>query len=410
MKKILYLSYDGLTDPLGQSQVLPYLKGLSEKGYLFHVISCEKKKNVFEQKEKIEEIIKDSGITWHPISYTKNPAVISTLWDLWRMKRKAFSLHRKENFQIVHCRSYIASLIGLRMKKTFGLKFIFDMRGFWADERVEGNLWNLKNTIYKFIYNYFKKKETDFFSNADYTVSLTEKGKQIIHRWKHIPNQPIPIQVIPCCVNTEHFSKEKISQQQLLELKKKLGIQEKDFVLSYLGSIGTWYLLEEMLLFFKRLLQSKPDSKFLFITQESKENIFDGARKINLSSEKIIVQKSSYADVPALLPLSNASVFFIKKSFSKQASSPTKQAEVLSMGIPLICNCGIGDTDEIIQQGCGLLIKNFNDDEYDKIIFSLDKLLKIPPQNIRTIAIENFSLKKGVERYDSLCKNILKTN
>jgi len=26
-KRVLYLSYDGLTDPLGQSQILPYVKG-----------------------------------------------------------------------------------------------------------------------------------------------------------------------------------------------------------------------------------------------------------------------------------------------------------------------------------------------------------------------------------------------
>ena len=40
---ILYLSYDGMTDPLGQSQVLPYLAGLSKKGFRFHLISFENK-------------------------------------------------------------------------------------------------------------------------------------------------------------------------------------------------------------------------------------------------------------------------------------------------------------------------------------------------------------------------------
>ena len=39
--KVLYIMYDGLTDPLGQSQVLSYLKHLS-KNYSFHVIGYEK--------------------------------------------------------------------------------------------------------------------------------------------------------------------------------------------------------------------------------------------------------------------------------------------------------------------------------------------------------------------------------
>ena len=30
-KQILYISYDGITDPLGQSQILPYIIGLTKK-------------------------------------------------------------------------------------------------------------------------------------------------------------------------------------------------------------------------------------------------------------------------------------------------------------------------------------------------------------------------------------------
>ena len=42
MKNILFISYDGMTDPLGQSQVIPYLQGLSKKGFQFYLLSCEK--------------------------------------------------------------------------------------------------------------------------------------------------------------------------------------------------------------------------------------------------------------------------------------------------------------------------------------------------------------------------------
>src|SRR5438874_2415318 len=41
-KKILFISYDGMTDPLGQSQVIPYLANLSKFGYRFTIFSCDK--------------------------------------------------------------------------------------------------------------------------------------------------------------------------------------------------------------------------------------------------------------------------------------------------------------------------------------------------------------------------------
>jgi len=48
---VLYISYDGMTDPLGQSQVISYLAGLSRKGYRIHLLSSEKK-NRFAQHQQ----------------------------------------------------------------------------------------------------------------------------------------------------------------------------------------------------------------------------------------------------------------------------------------------------------------------------------------------------------------------
>ena len=41
--KNLFITYDGLLDPLGQSQILPYLKIIA-KEYPINVLSFEKKK------------------------------------------------------------------------------------------------------------------------------------------------------------------------------------------------------------------------------------------------------------------------------------------------------------------------------------------------------------------------------
>lgn len=54
------------------------------------------------------------------------------------------------------------------------------MRGFWPDERIEGNIWSLNNPIFRVVYNYFKRQEKKYFAKADYTISLTEAGKKEI--------------------------------------------------------------------------------------------------------------------------------------------------------------------------------------------------------------------------------------
>ena len=129
-KNILYLSYDGMTDPLGQSQVLPYLIGLTKEGFNFHIISFEKQHRFEMNKDHIQKICDDSNIIWHPNSYTQKSPLFTTIWDVYRMKKLAKKLNKDSQFHIVHCRSYISALVGLSMKKQYGTKFIFDMRCF----------------------------------------------------------------------------------------------------------------------------------------------------------------------------------------------------------------------------------------------------------------------------------------
>ena len=60
VRSILYISYDGMLEPLGQSQVLAYLKWLAV-GRSIHLVSYEKQNdwaNIAERK-RISQDIKD---------------------------------------------------------------------------------------------------------------------------------------------------------------------------------------------------------------------------------------------------------------------------------------------------------------------------------------------------------------
>ncbi len=405
--KVLYLSYDGMTDPLGQSQVIPYLQGLSKLGLNFTLVSFEKAERFEKFKNTIGTILEQSNIEWVPLSYTKRPPILSTVYDVLRLRNKALELNKTRNFQVVHCRSYISALVGLGMKQKLGTKFIFDMRGFYADERVDGGLWPLNKPVYKAVYDFFKRKEREFLTNADYTISLTENGKQEIQTWQQIPHQPIPIQVIPCCADLQKFSPKSVNHTKLAELKTSLAITDKDFVLSYLGSVGTWYMLDEMLDFFKCLLEQKPEAKFLFITNEPAQLVLSKARQKNIPPEKFIITPSPHALVPTYLALSSVSIFFIKPVFSKKASSPTKQGEIMGMGIPYVCNTGVGDVDEIMKDTqSGVAVEEFNTVAYNRAINTLLQT-KTDQQTILKGASKYYSLMEGVKKYYSVYSRIL---
>jgi glycosyltransferase involved in cell wall biosynthesis len=403
MKKVLYVSYDGLTDNLGQSQILPYLIGLSKNGHKFRVISFEKPERYNSQKAKIQKICDTNNIKWIPQSYTKSPPVLSTLKDMRKMRKKAKQEYQKENFDIVHCRSYLPGLIGLYLKKKFGVRFIFDIRGFWADERIEGGIWDRSKPIYNWIFSYFKRKEVQLFQQADHIISLTNAGLKIIANHKKWKVSKSKITVIPCCVDLDHFDPAQINPLAKENLSKALKINVNQKVLGYIGSIGTWYMLDEMLDFFRVQYEKSNAYVFLFVTQESSDKIWQRAIGKGLPKESIKIVSAAHKYVPLHISLFDFSIFFIRPTFSKQASSPTKQGELMAMGIPVVCNSGVGDTDKIVQHyKSGVVLEEFSDKAYETIDLEPSNF---NPASIRKGAQDAYSLKGGIEKYHSIYFN-----
>jgi glycosyltransferase involved in cell wall biosynthesis len=404
LKNILFISYDGMTDPLGQSQVLPYLTGLSKRGYKFTLLSCEKPERFAQHEALIRTITQNAGIDWQPISFTASPPILAKYYDLYRLQKRAEELHKEKNFAMAHCRSYVSAAIGLKLKEKFGLKFFFDMRGFWVDERVDGGLWKLDNPIYKLAYKSYKKKEAEYIRKADMIVSLTEAGKREMQTWPSYSGTPIG--VIPCSADFNLF--ELVTPERKLAGRKALGLPTEGLVVSYLGSISMWYMLDEMLELFALIKERIPGTRFLFITAEPAEVVFDAARKHNLTDADLVVRSAKRQEVPLFTGASDLNVFFIKQSYSKIASSPTKLGEILAMGIPVVCNDKVGDVAEIVAQAdAGLAISEFSRPAYEQVVKAIPELLAKDPAQIRARALGYYSLDNAIASYAELYRQTI---
>jgi glycosyltransferase involved in cell wall biosynthesis len=406
---VLFISYDGLTDPLGQSQVLPYLVGLSKLGYSVSVISAEKKDKFESTKKIINEICQSAHINWLPVFYTKKPPILSTVWDMYKIYKQAIELCNRQPFALVHCRSYLSAIVGLILKKQTSCMMLFDIRGFWADERLDGKTWNIKNPAYNLVYRYFKRKEVALFENSDGIISLTQNAKNEIVS-NIAPSVRVEnITVIPCCADLDLFNKEKIDSKAQDNFRKELGIQPTDTVLSYLGSVGSWYRLDEMFVFFSRLLLQKPTAKFLIISASDKGYISSVMERQGISKESVVITKAARKDVATVLSLSTYSIFFYDIVYSIKACSPTKQGEIMSLGIPIVCNYGIGDTTEIVNKyHAGFTVANFSTVEYDSVIHQLLNT-EFDTKLIQAGAHQEYNLQDGIvaykKTYDKLLSN-----
>jgi glycosyltransferase involved in cell wall biosynthesis len=395
--RVLYLSYDGMTDPLGESQVIPYLDGLSRRGYDITLVSFEKPERS-DAQGRIRELTSASGISWHPEQYTRRPPLLSTLWDVWRMWKAASRLHAERPFALVHCRSYIAALVGRRMQRTLAVRFVFDMRGFWADERVEGRLWDLSNPVFRAAYRFFKRREQQFLEHADGIVSLTNAGLRVMRGMPAGPRMA-EVAVIPCSVDFGLFRP--VSPIARAAARATLGIAPATRVVMYVGSIGTWYMLDEMLEFYRTYRARHADSVLVVFTREDPRLVRAAMESASLPLETVIVRAVSRRELAALLPAAEFGLFFIRPTFSKLASSPTKLGEYLAAGVPVVTNAGVGDVSEILERtGGGVVVNDFSQASFERAISEIDLLVaRNDGGRIRVAAEEFFSLDRAVDAY-----------
>ena len=403
--RTLYITYDGLTDPLGRSQVLPYLVGLAQRGHRITILSCEKPQRLERDGDRIRQLCADAGIEWVPLKYHKQPLIVSSMIDAAALQRAAIRLHRAEQFDLVHCRSYIPARAGLALKRRLGTKFLFDMRGFWPDEKIEGDNWNLANPLYRTAYRYFKRLESRLLRGADHIVSLTEAGKAQLLTRAELATDPAPITVIPCCVDFDHFPLATDAPRAVA--RRTLGIAADAPVLGYLGSLGSWYMGNEMLDFFGAYRSRHPNARFLFVTPDSPDSIRAAAAARGIDRDRLIIRAASREEVPQYMSAADLGIFFIEPVFSKTASSPTKMGEMLALGLPLVTNAGVGDVEALVNDlGCGVAIHEFNDASYAA---ALDRLATLPGSALqrRERALACFDVKLGIDRYDSIYRQLI---
>ena len=194
------------------------------------------------------------------------------------------------------------------------------------------------------------------------------------------------------------------------DFREQLNLPKDQLTLMYLGSIGTWYMLDEMLGFFKRIDYWRNARMPSFCSSRASRKTRYWRQRPKLAYPP---SASSFAPPNArnCRPCSHSQtlgIFFIRPTFSKTASSPTKQGEMMALGMPLICNTGVGDTDRVVEQcNAGALVSQFTDTDYDAVIDDLDNILALNKERIKAGAEAWYSLENGVQKYREVYANLI---
>jgi glycosyltransferase involved in cell wall biosynthesis len=392
--RVLYISYDGILEPLGQSQVLRYLERLVPDHKIV-LVSFEKLDDwqQIERRQALRNQIRESGITWIPLRYHKRPSALATAFDIAQGVSVGAWAVMRHRIRIVHARSYVPSVIALVLKKLFRLKYIFDMRGFWADERVDGGLWPVGGRLYR-VAKWFERR---FLLSADCVVSLTQAAIDEMSTFPYLQGRMPHFEHITTCADLELFrpNSEDAAPRPA----------DRPFTLGYVGSVGVWYLFDETLRCFQLLRERLPNARLHILNRGGHAYIQERMAVLNIDPVAVRVEAEDHDGVARAMQRMDAGVFFIKPVYSKTASAPTKLGEFLGCGVPCLSNTGVGDMATILEsERVGVALGDFSETAMRDAIVRLLQLSREHgiQQRCRQVAMEYFSLEEGGARYRAI--------
>lgn len=385
-----------------QTQVLPYLRELRKDGVDVELLTFEPgwpQSWTAQERATWQAKLATDGIRWHARTYHKRPSLPATLYDIATGAWHARRIVKQTGAQVLHARSHVAAAVGALAKALTGAKLLFDIRGFMAEEYVDAGVWPADGLLFRLT----KAAERKLLRSADAYVVLTEKARQIL-----LSETAKPFAVIPCCVDAGRFAAAATLDREAI--RGELGLSGRR-VLVYVGALGGWYLTEELAEFLATAHAQDPQTFSLILTQSPPEKLTARLQALGVQPENVLVRGVPPAEVPRYLKAADVALSFIKPCFSKLSSSPTKIAEYLASGLPVVSNAGIGDVDEMILGArVGVILREFTPAAYQTALAETETLLAEADLAARcqTTAQTQFDLGTvGGARYRGLYRRLL---
>jgi len=296
---------------------------------------------------------------------------------------------RREGVAILHARNHVPAVMSAAAKKFKGGQLVFDIRGFMPEEYTDAGVWAENGYLYRGL----KKVERYLLRVSDAFVLLTEKAREIVFPGcPDTDNLGRPIEVIPCCVDFRRFEKTDPAARE--SLRAEINVTGRR-VIVYLGSFGGWYMTDEMTEFLAFAHSQDPTTFSMILTQSPRQAVIDRMSILGIKKQDFFVAQVAPGEVPRYLSAADIGISFIKPCYSKQSSSPTKIAEYLASGLPVICNAGIGDLDKLIEGNkVGSLVSDFTPAAYLRALNEIDIMRsdQTSAERLRDVARQEFDL------------------
>ncbi len=255
---------------------------------------------------------------------------------------------------------------------------------------------------------YFKCKilavmEWIIFRRASQILAVSEGLKTHLSQARGVNNDKI--WVLPNCVEDWYSASAQMVRARRLKTRTELELKEK-IVFVYCGSALKWQKVPEMIKLYANVKKAGiMDGHFLIITNE-KDKFRDMLREEGLLGEATIL-KANHHDIPSLLPAGDIGLLLRDNNIVNKVAAPTKAAEYLACGVPILATYGIGNVQGLLEvNGAGIEITLDLERELPKILAFVHNVVSQRDKYMRNaIGLANSHFRWGA--YENVFRSML---
>lgn len=405
---ILYVTFDGVLQPLAFSQVARVITALAKRGFRYRLLSVERKSDLADTARvgRVKDLLSDAGIVWTTVAADLEGSARRSSETLARVGAAALWTASHERLSLVHARGYQAGAIARALRRMTGVPYLFDARGCWIEERSDWFARSVPYALGKFV-------ERGLYRDAAAVVTLTELHANDVIEGAFGKREASSVLAIPTCADYSEFTifadrPARPTSATIVPAEVRHRLDGRA-VLGIVGALNRSYLVEPTLALVKLVCDLMPHAHLLVLTQQQRAYTELLAAR-GIATDRATVASARHDDMPSWLPWVDWGLLLLADTIAKRGSMPTKLAEFFASGVrPVAYGCNSEMTNWVRRAGSGIVLDSI---EYGDLLNATRSIVDSTPnidalRHARQVTAHHFSLSSGVERYESLLRSLL---
>lgn len=404
-RSILYVTVDGVLKPLAYSQVGRVVMGLAGQGFRYDLLSLESPADLAEASRvaDLERRFAEAGVQWTRLAYDEAGNAKAAASNLARLARELRRLAVTRNVRLVHARAYHAATVALAAKRLLGIPYVFDARGRWIDERLQGGRWFTNPAVELAA----RAVERRLYQAASGLVTLTQLHADDIVAGDFGRYSGAPLRVVTTCADFSAFElgRRERAPDELGQLPRDIAQHlHGKLVVALIGSTNPSYRHQESLELAKRILARRTDAHLLVLSGQRRE-FLELLEQHRLPQARFTLTSAAHEQMPDYLSRIDWAIQLLNAGVAKRGSMPTKLAEFFAAGVrPIHFGCNDEVSRWVEQAGSGLVLPSLEPAALDAAADHVTSSRREPGllMAARARAQEHFDLAGGLRSYRSL--------